>query len=98
MPIINNVSPYGELDVPLLGVFLDAGEQIEVSDDVALRLLPQAENYEPVDAAAQDIADKIFGVPGSAGETPANESDTDGVTEPDPAQTSATRSRRKPRS
>ncbi len=95
MPIIKNVCPYGELDVPLLGVFLDADEEIEVKDDVARRLLPQAENYAPVDAAARAIADEIFGVPESAGETPANKPDTDGGTEPDPVPPATTRRRRK---
>lgn len=60
MTIIKNVSPLGDLDVPLLGRFLDAGEEIEVSDDVAERLLPQAENYEPVDDEAKAILAKLY--------------------------------------
>ena len=60
MTIIKNVSPLGELDVPLLGRFLAFGEEIEVSDDVAERLLPQAENYEPVDDEAKAIFAKLF--------------------------------------
>lgn len=63
MTIIKNVSPLGELDVPLLGRFLDYGEEIEVSDDVAERLLPQAENYEPVDDEAKAILAKLNGEP-----------------------------------
>lgn len=63
MTIIKNVSPLGDLDVPLLGRFLDAGEEIEVSDDVAERLLPQAENYEPVDDEAKAILAKLYPAP-----------------------------------
>lgn len=61
MTIIKNVSPLGELDVPLLGCFLEYGEEIEVSHDVAARLLPQAENYEPVDDEAKAILAKLNG-------------------------------------
>ena len=63
MTIIKNVSPLGELDVPLLGRFLDYGEEIEVSDEVAERLLPQAENYAPVDDEAKAIFAKIYADP-----------------------------------
>lgn len=60
MTTIKNVSPLGELDVPLLGRVLEAGEVIEVDDDIAERLLPQAGNYEPVDATAKAIHAKLF--------------------------------------
>lgn len=63
MTIIKNVSPLGELDVPLLGRFLKAGEEIEVSDEVAERLLPQAENYQPVDDGAKAILAKLYPEP-----------------------------------
>ena len=63
MTIIKNVSPLGELDVPLLGRFLAAGEEIEVSTEAAERLLPQAENYAPVDDEAKAILAKIYGDP-----------------------------------
>lgn len=43
---IRNVSPYGDLDVPLLGVVVKAGETIDVSDDAAERLLDQADNWQ----------------------------------------------------
>lgn len=63
MTIIKNVSPLGELDVPLLGRFLGAGEELEVSDEVAERLLPQAENYAPVDDKAKAIYAKLYADP-----------------------------------
>lgn len=42
---IRNVSPYGDLDVPLLGVIVAAGEVVDVSDEAAENLLAQAENW-----------------------------------------------------
>lgn len=67
---IKNVSPYGALDVPLLGRegepydehgtgCLSAGEVVEVSEAHARILLEQIGNYEPADAAAQAIADEL---------------------------------------
>lgn len=47
MPWLKNVSPYGPLDVPLLGRVVDRGEVFEVTDEQAERLTPQAENYKP---------------------------------------------------
>lgn len=45
---IRNISPYGDLDVPLLGVIVPAGEVVEVTDEQAEGLLMQAENWEGV--------------------------------------------------
>ena len=50
MPVIKNVSPYGALDVPLLGRTVEANEEIEVSEAQAAILLAQAENYQEVKA------------------------------------------------
>ena len=49
MPTIRNISPLGALDVPLLGRVVDAGEAVEVTDEQAAQLLPQAANWEPVE-------------------------------------------------
>jgi hypothetical protein len=49
---IRNVSPYGDLDVPLLGVVVLAGETVDVTDEQAKNLLAQAENWAPVTVAA----------------------------------------------
>lgn len=43
---IRNVSPYGDLDVPLLGVVVEAGGVVDVTDEVADRLLAQADNWQ----------------------------------------------------
>ena len=72
--IIKNVSPLGELDVPLLGRFIEHGEEFEVSEDQAERLLPQAENYEPVDDEAKAVLARING-----------DDEAEEVTEPEPA-------------
>jgi len=61
MPKLKNVSPLGELDVPLLDRILDAGEEFDVSDEIAGKLLPQAENYQPADNAARAILDRLTG-------------------------------------
>lgn len=53
---IRNISPRGDLDVPLLGTVVRAGELAEVSLTQAERLLPQVDNWEPIDAAAKKTA------------------------------------------
>lgn len=47
MPIIRNVSPIGDLDVPLLRRIVRAGEEIEVTKDQADALLAQTSNWKP---------------------------------------------------
>ncbi|WP_411732185.1 hypothetical protein [Paeniglutamicibacter sp.] len=42
---IVNVSPRGDLDVPLLGSVVKAGEQVTVSEEFAKQLLAQTENF-----------------------------------------------------
>jgi hypothetical protein len=56
MPKIKNVSPFGDLDVPLLGRIVAAGETVEVSEEEAEILLQQEDNYQPVGTAAKEIA------------------------------------------
>jgi hypothetical protein len=73
MPKIKNISPCGDLDVPLLRRVIEAGETVEVTKDQAERLLSQPDNFEPVDKAAKDIrADLTAPVTDDAG-TPADE-------------------------
>lgn len=50
MPTIKNISPYGDLDIPLLGCVVPAGEQVEVTAEHAKILLEQTDNYEAVKA------------------------------------------------
>lgn len=45
MPRIKNVSPFGDLDVPLLGQIVEHGSIIEVSDEQAEILLQQESNW-----------------------------------------------------
>ncbi len=54
MPIIQNVSPVGDLDVPLLRRIVKRDEHAEVTNDQAARLLPQG-IWLPVDPAAEAI-------------------------------------------
>ena len=56
---IKNVSPRGDLDVPLLGVVVPAGESVTVSPEAAARLLPQVGNWAPADKAAEALAAEL---------------------------------------
>jgi hypothetical protein len=47
MPKIKNVSPYGDLDVPLLGVTVARGEEVDVKAEHAKILLEQEDNWQP---------------------------------------------------
>jgi hypothetical protein len=53
---IKNVSPFGDLDIPLLGRVVAAGEIVEVTDEEAEILLQQESNYQPVGKPARGIA------------------------------------------
>lgn len=55
MPKLKNTSPLGEVDLPLIGRTLAAGEEFEVSDEQASALLLQAGNYEVVNADLDDL-------------------------------------------
>ncbi len=46
---IRNINPLGEVDVPVLGRLVDAGEVITVRKRLGLELLEQAGNWEPAD-------------------------------------------------
>jgi len=54
MPQIKNVSPMGDLDVPLLRRVVKAGEIVDVTEDQAKRLLPQ-DIWAPADEPAEAI-------------------------------------------
>jgi hypothetical protein len=51
MAKIKNVSPFGDLDVPSLGIIVKLGESVDVSDEAAASLLEQ-----PIHWAAGDSA------------------------------------------
>ena len=59
MAKIKNVSPFGDLDVPLLGVIVEAGATVEVDDDHAAILLQQELNFAPVGADAKAIVKDV---------------------------------------
>ena len=53
MPKIQNISPLGDLDVPLLRRAVEAGEVVDVSDDHAELLLAQTGAWAPVAGASR---------------------------------------------
>lgn len=48
---LKNTNPLGEVELPLIGRVLAAGEEFDVDDEHGRRLLEQAGNYEKVTAA-----------------------------------------------
>lgn len=56
MPKLRNISPLGDLDVPLLRTVIPAGETVDVTEDQARALLQQPGNYEPADKSAKALA------------------------------------------
>lgn len=54
MPKITNVSPFGDLDVPLLGLIVAAGETVDVTDEQAAVLLDQPFHWACADDAPAD--------------------------------------------
>lgn len=58
MPTLRNVSPYGDLDVPLLRRVVAAGEKFECTTEEGKILARQAENFEVVKAPARKPAKK----------------------------------------
>lgn len=48
MPTLKNVSPYGDLEVALLGRVVEAGEEFEATDEQAERLGAPNENFKLV--------------------------------------------------
>jgi hypothetical protein len=59
MPKIKNVSPFGDLEVPLLGVVVEHGKTVDVSDEQAEILLRQVDNFHPYGADARSIAEDV---------------------------------------
>jgi hypothetical protein len=59
MPKIKNVSPFGDLDVPLLGIVFEHGSILEVSEDEARTLLMQEDNFKPWGPEAREVLDNV---------------------------------------
>lgn len=55
MPKIKNVSPFGDLEVPLLGRVIEHGSIVEVSEDEARQLLMQSDNFHPWGPDARQV-------------------------------------------
>lgn len=51
MARLMNTNPLGDIDLPLIGRTLAAGEEFEVDDDTATELLKQVGNYAPAKPA-----------------------------------------------
>jgi hypothetical protein len=60
VPVLKNVSPRGDLDIPLIRRTVAHGEEFEVTAEVAKLLLDQPENFVKADmkAAESKGADK----------------------------------------
>jgi hypothetical protein len=60
MPKIKNVSPFGDLDVPLLGRIVEQGSIVEVTAEQADILLQQEANWQPAKGTttAQEVENK----------------------------------------
>lgn len=54
MPQLRNINPLGEVEIPLLGRAVGAGEVFDVSDEQAAALLDQPSNYEAVEAEKEN--------------------------------------------
>lgn len=52
MPVLKNVSPRGDLDIPLIRATVAFGEEFEVSAEHAKILLDQPENFVKADVKA----------------------------------------------
>lgn len=53
--LLRNVSPRGDLDVPLIRRIVLSGDTAEVSEDQARRLLDQPDNFQPADMDAENL-------------------------------------------
>lgn len=58
MPKIKNVSPFGDLEIPLLGRVVEAGSIVEVTDEEARILLMQVDNFHPWGPDAREALEK----------------------------------------
>lgn len=58
MAVLRNINPLGEVDLPLIGRTLAAGEEFEVPAGVAEVLLQQVGNYEAVKTTKKTNTDK----------------------------------------
>lgn len=69
---VKNISPFGHLDVPLLGRVVEAGEVFEALDEEAALLLVQPFHYAPADKAAESFLKALLDAQAPAEEPPAD--------------------------
>lgn len=62
---LRNVSPLGDLDIPLMRRTIEHGEEFEATADQAANLLLQPANFEPADDAAEALA-RVLRLPAQA--------------------------------
>lgn len=74
MPKFKNISPVGDLELPLIGRVVEHGEVIEVSDAQAERLEGQEGTWEPVTTRSKKHPDDLI-TPPVLDEQPAPEGD-----------------------
>lgn len=82
-----NVSPLGDLDIPAVGIVL-AGEEFEISAEIAPHIAGQESNFAPVDDAAHEAASAALAALGGepAAEPPAEPADAPAETPDAPAR------------
>ncbi|ALV45829.1 hypothetical protein MB46_10390 [Arthrobacter alpinus] len=54
---IRNISPLGDLDVPLLNQIVQAGDKVKVNKEQGEQLLLQTSNWEPVSSGQPPVGD-----------------------------------------
>lgn len=50
---LRNINPLGDVDLPLIGRSLTAGEEFDIDDDLGTALLEQVGNYEKAEKASK---------------------------------------------
>ncbi len=53
---VRNVAPFGAVEIPSLGLVIEAGEETDISDVVGAELV-SGPNFEPVDGSPDQSAD-----------------------------------------
>lgn len=75
--LIRNISRFGDLDVPLLGTVVTAGQEVAVSPVHAARLLTQPDIWQPVDDEATAVVAELAAPEHETEPDPGAETDDD---------------------
>jgi hypothetical protein len=68
---VKNISPFGHLDIPLVGRVVEAGEVFDATEDQASQLLAQPFHYAPGDKSAEAFLKALLGATDAPAEAPA---------------------------